>query len=157
LRAGSGRIDQRHDGFPAGCVRATRPETIPPPNPQPTHAWRCDPYHTLEERYGVVRGLRNDPSAGGRLLALGKEIRLRGMGGAGLPTGAKLEMVRNETRTPKYIICNADESEPGTFKDRVILAELSHLIIEGMILAGIVTGAKHGILYIRHEYEPERR
>jgi NADH:ubiquinone oxidoreductase subunit F (NADH-binding)/NADH:ubiquinone oxidoreductase subunit E len=135
----------------------TRPETIPLPNPQPTHGRRCDPYRTQEERYGVVRELQNDSSAGERLLAAVKEIKLRGMGGAGFPTGAKLEMVRNETRTPKYVICNADESEPGTFKDRVILAELSHLIIEGMILAGIVTGAKHGILYIRHEYEPERR
>jgi NADH:ubiquinone oxidoreductase subunit F (NADH-binding)/NADH:ubiquinone oxidoreductase subunit E len=136
---------------------AMQPESIPRPSQQPIRQWRCDPYRTPEEQYGVVRELQNDPSAGDRLLGLVKEIKLRGMGGAGFPTGAKLEMVRNETRTPKYVICNADESEPGTFKDRVILAELSHLIIEAMILAGIVTGAKHGILYIRHEYEPERR
>jgi len=66
-------------------------------------------------------------------------------------------LVRREARLPKYVICNADESEPGTFKDRVILAELSHLVIEGMIVAALVTGAERGILYIRHEYEPERQ
>src|SRR5262249_48156151 len=96
-------------------------------------------------------------TAGARILAALKESGLRGMGGAGFPTGAKWELVRNQQRTPKYVICNADESEPGTFKDRVLLAQLPHLIIEGMILAGLVVGAERGILYIRHEYDPERR
>jgi NADH:ubiquinone oxidoreductase subunit F (NADH-binding)/NADH:ubiquinone oxidoreductase subunit E len=136
---------------------AMRPERIPVTAPATFREWRCDPYRKSEDYYGVVRPVQGQPSAGARLLGSLKESQLRGMGGAGFPTGSKWEMVRNETRTPKYVICNADESEPGTFKDRVILAELPHLIIEGMILAGIVTGAKHGILYIRHEYEPERR
>jgi NADH:ubiquinone oxidoreductase subunit F (NADH-binding) len=78
------------------------------------------------------------------------------MGGAGFPTGTKGELVAKETRTPKYVICNADESEPGTFKDREILADLPHLVIEGMAIAGHAVGAQKGILYIRHEYEPER-
>ena len=78
------------------------------------------------------------------------------MGGAGFPTGTKWELVARETCTPKYVICNADESEPGTFKDREILADLPHLVIEGMALAGLAVGAERGILYIRHEYEPER-
>src|SRR5262249_8709974 len=119
--------------------------------------WRCDPYAGRSEWFGVVKELlAEDRNSAGVLHAL-VESGLRGMGGAGFPTAAKWELVRRETRTPKYIICNADESEPGTFKDRVILADLSHLIIEGMILAGWVVGAEKGILYIRHEYSPERK
>jgi NADH:ubiquinone oxidoreductase subunit F (NADH-binding) len=77
------------------------------------------------------------------------------MGGAGFPTESKWQLVRQAPGTEKYIVCNADESEPGTFKDRFILTHLPHLVIEGMILAGILTGAKKGILYIRHEYEDQ--
>jgi NADH:ubiquinone oxidoreductase subunit F (NADH-binding) len=122
-------------------------------------SWRSDPYASPAELYGLFRELltagRDDAAA--RVLAALKESGLRGMGGAGFPTGAKWELVRKEARTPKYVVCNADESEPGTFKDRVILADLPHLVIEGMLLAGLVTGAERGILFIRHEYEPERR
>jgi len=57
------------------------------------------------------------------------------------------------TGKAKYIVCNADESEPGTIKDRFIMESVPHLVIEGMIVAGLVTGAQQGILYIRHEYE----
>ena len=55
-------------------------------------------------------------------------------------------------RAQKYIVCNADESEPGTIKDRYIMRHAPHLVVEGMIVAGMVTGATHGIFYIRHEY-----
>jgi len=79
------------------------------------------------------------------------------MGGAGFPTGVKWELVRQAQATPKYIVCNADESEPGSFKDRVILEELPHLVVEGMLLAGLAVGAEHGIVYIRHEYARERK
>ncbi|MDH3236659.1 MAG: SLBB domain-containing protein, partial [Alphaproteobacteria bacterium] len=68
----------------------------------------------------------------------------------------KWELVRKEAATPKYVICNADESEPGAFKDRVIHEELPHLVIEGMCLAGLVVGARQGWIFIRNEYEPER-
>ncbi|GIS60986.1 MAG: hypothetical protein CM1200mP2_32110 [Planctomycetaceae bacterium] len=61
---------------------------------------------------------------------------LRGMGGAGFPTGRKWSLVAGESSDTKFVICNADESEPGTFKDRVLLATLPHLVIEGMVLAG---------------------
>jgi NADH:ubiquinone oxidoreductase subunit F (NADH-binding)/NADH:ubiquinone oxidoreductase subunit E len=120
--------------------------------------WRSDPYAAPAERYAVLREfLRRERSeAVSQILAVLKESGLRGMGGAGFPTTAKLEMVLKENRTPKYVICNADESEPGTFKDRVILADLAHLVIEGMMLAGLVVGAERGILFIRHEYERER-
>jgi NADH:ubiquinone oxidoreductase subunit F (NADH-binding)/NADH:ubiquinone oxidoreductase subunit E len=134
------------------------PDTLSQSVAAQPHRWRCDPYVNSDERYGMLRellGRERGPAADVVLTAL-KESGLRGMGGAGFPTGTKWELVRKESRPPKYVICNADESEPGTFKDRVILAELSHLVIEGMILAGLVVGAEKGILYIRHEYDPER-
>ena len=74
------------------------------------------------------------------------------MGGAGFPTSMKWDLVRKQPGPVKYIVCNADESEPGTIKDRFIMTHLPHLLIEGMMLAGLATGAKQGILYIRHEY-----
>ncbi len=74
------------------------------------------------------------------------------MGGAGFPTSMKWDLVRKQLDPVKYVVCNADESEPGTIKDRFIMTNLPHLLIEGMIIAGLVTGAKRGILYIRHEY-----
>jgi formate dehydrogenase beta subunit len=109
-----------------------------------------DPY-SGSEKYGVLRKVSGAKNWDG-LLALLKESELRGMGGAGFPTSLKWELVRKEPGPEKYIVCNADESEPGTIKDRFILTHLPHLVLEGMILAGLVTGAKQGILYIRHEY-----
>ena len=85
-----------------------------------------------------------------------KASTLRGMGGAGFPTGTKWEIVRNAPGVQKYIVCNADESEPGTIKDRFIMESAPHLVIEGMIVAGLVTGATKGFIYIRHEYEEPR-
>ena len=81
-----------------------------------------------------------------------KESGLTGRGGAGFPTGVKWEAVRNESRGPKYIICNADESEVGCFKDRVLMAHSPHAMLEGMACAGLVTGAEIGIVYLRWEY-----
>ena len=77
------------------------------------------------------------------------------MGGAGFPTGSKWEMVAAQEAEPKYVICNADESEPGTFKDRQILAEQPHLVIEGMLAGMLAIGAEQGWVFIRHEYGPE--
>lgn len=77
---------------------------------------------------------------------------LRGRGGAGFPTGAKWNMVQNAPGDVKYVICNADEGEPGTFKDKLILEKDPHLLLEGIILAGFATGACEGILYLRYEY-----
>jgi NADH:ubiquinone oxidoreductase subunit F (NADH-binding)/NADH:ubiquinone oxidoreductase subunit E len=135
------------------------PETAPQPQPPAGRFWQVDPYPTPGERYGLLRELlREDRDAAAtRVLGALRESGLRGMGGAGFPTAAKWELVRGQPRTPSYVVCNADESEPGTFKDRDLLAELPHLVIEGMALAGLVTGAERGILFIRHEYGPERR
>jgi formate dehydrogenase beta subunit len=110
-----------------------------------------DPYASDTEKYGVARRLVQSRDWDGVLRAL-KEAELRGMGGAGFPTSMKWDLVRREADPEKYIVCNADESEPGTIKDRYILSHLPHLVIEGMLIAGLVTGAKKGILYIRHEY-----
>ncbi len=82
-----------------------------------------------------------------------KDSNIRGRGGAGFPTGLKWEFCRNAKGGSKYIFCNADEGEPGTFKDRVILTELPRLLFEGMVIAGYAVGAEEGILYIRYEYK----
>lgn len=87
--------------------------------------------------------------------ALLKELEvsgLRGMGGAGFPTFRKWIAVRGAPGQPKYVVCNADESEPGTFKDRELLRRAPWLVIEGMVLAALVVGAEKGWIYIRHEY-----
>ncbi len=81
-----------------------------------------------------------------------KTSRLRGRGGAGFPAGLKWEFTRAATGDRKYIICNADEGEPGTFKDRVLLTELPDRIFAGMTIAGYAIGAQEGIVYLRGEY-----
>lgn len=78
--------------------------------------------------------------------------KLRGCGGAGFPTGLKLSLLAKETRSPKYIICNADEGEPGTFKDREILTNHADLVFAGMAIAAHAANATKGILYLRAEY-----
>ncbi len=81
-----------------------------------------------------------------------KTSRLRGRGGAGFPTGMKWEFTRGAEGDSKYVLCNADEGEPGTFKDRVILTECPDLMFEGMTIAGYAIGAEAGIVYLRGEY-----
>jgi len=81
-----------------------------------------------------------------------KKSGLLGRGGAGFPTGIKWEISAKENCREKYVICNADEGEPGTFKDRVIMEGDPHRIIEGMLLAGYAIGADKGFIYIRGEY-----
>jgi [NiFe] hydrogenase diaphorase moiety large subunit len=81
-----------------------------------------------------------------------KRSGLLGRGGAGFPTGLKWEFCRREKAPQRFVVCNADEGEPGTFKDRVILTELPRLLFEGMIVAGHAIGAKTGVLYLRSEY-----
>ena len=81
-----------------------------------------------------------------------KKSGLRGMGGAYFPTGLKWEFCRKEPASPKYIVCNADEGEPGTFKDRVLMNSMPGLLLEGMTVAGYAVGATEGIIYLRAEY-----
>ena len=81
-----------------------------------------------------------------------KRANLLGRGGAGFPTGLKWEFCRKEKSDRRFVVCNADEGEPGTFKDRVILTELPQLLFEGMVVAGRAVGAGEGVLYLRSEY-----
>ncbi|MBN2446366.1 MAG: NAD(P)H-dependent oxidoreductase subunit E [Phycisphaerae bacterium] len=81
-----------------------------------------------------------------------KTARLRGRGGAGFPTGMKWEFTRGAPGEKRYVVCNADEGEPGTFKDRVILTERADRVFAGMTIAGYAIGAEEGILYLRAEY-----
>jgi [NiFe] hydrogenase diaphorase moiety large subunit len=82
-----------------------------------------------------------------------RESKLKGRGGAGFPTATKWNMVAAAKSDKKYIICNADEGEPGTFKDRVLLLEYPELVFDGMVVAGYTIGASEGIVYLRGEYE----
>jgi len=124
------------------------------PGERASRSWAADPYSAPGERFAALRAaLEREPSD---LVAVLEESGLRGMGGAGFPTGRKWGFVAAESATPKYVICNADESEPATFKDREILHDLPHLVIEGMALAAYCSGAERGFLFIRHEYAPER-
>lgn len=81
-----------------------------------------------------------------------KTSRLRGRGGAGFPTGMKWEFTRAAVGEKKYVLCNADEGEPGTFKDRVLLTENADMMLEGMTIGGYAIGADEGVIYLRGEY-----
>ena len=142
----------------------------------PPRTWPNDPYAEDPDlpRYAVVRRLITGQLGGeesievleeSELVGMGSVLEhavgtirdsgLRGMGGAGFPTGSKWETVAAQDGGIRYVICNADESEPGTFKDRQILAEQPHLVIEGMLAGMIAIGAEQGWVFIRHEYGPE--
>src|SRR5262245_43147647 len=113
--------------------------------------WKIDPYNGNPEYKAVKQFLdKRDTDAVLKALEVSK---LRGMGGAGFPTFRKWKTVRDVKDAEKYVVCNADESEPGTFKDRELLRRTPHLLVEGMLLAGLVTGARKGWIYVRHEYE----
>ena len=152
----------RCDSAPAGVVGHTPVRIDDPKLPKRLahpaelkatvpRAWAAD----VSRGYEALRSaLTKDRDA---IVSVLKASNLRGMGGAGFPTGMKWELVKKEPATPKYVICNADESEPGTFKDRLILDELPHLVIEGMVLGAFTVGSERGTVFIRHEYEKERR
>lgn len=86
-----------------------------------------------------------------------KKSNLRGRGGAGFPTGMKWGFIPKQSAKPKYLVCNADESEPGTFKDRDLMRYTPHLLIEGMVIGGYAIGANTGYIYIRGEYTREAK
>lgn len=84
-----------------------------------------------------------------------KKAALRGRGGAGFPCGMKWSFIPKDSKVPKYLVCNADESEPGTFKDRAIMTYSPHMLIEGMIIGAHAIGAHTGYIYIRGEFVRE--
>jgi NADH-quinone oxidoreductase subunit F len=97
----------------------------------------------------LVKALKMDPAA---IIEEIKKSGLRGRGGAGFPTGEKWELCRSTPSHPRYVICNADEGDPGAFMDRVILESDPHQVLEGMIIAGYAIDAHEGFIYIRAEY-----
>jgi len=108
--------------------------------------------NTLQD-YGAYSALhRAEQLSSEDVIAEVKAAGLVGRGGAAFPTGVKWEGARNAEGTQKYIVCNADESEPGTFKDRILLSDDPHQVIEGMCIAGYAVGATRGYIYLRGEY-----
>jgi [NiFe] hydrogenase diaphorase moiety large subunit len=113
---------------------------------------RRGPVHFADFEPGsaLKRALSMEP---GDVIREIKSSRLRGRGGAGFPAGLKWELARNAPGPRRYILCNADEGEPGTFKDRVLLTERPDLMLEGMTIAGYAVGSDTGIVYLRGEYK----
>jgi len=113
--------------------------------------------NTLEEyeQSGGYQGLKAALSEHGQagIQQMIDDAGLLGRGGAAFPTGFKLKTVAEDAPLPRYIVCNADEMEPGTFKDRVLIHTNPHMLIEGMIIAGYSIKAEKGIIFIRPEYE----
>ncbi|HRB19536.1 MAG TPA: NADH-quinone oxidoreductase subunit NuoF, partial [Chitinophagales bacterium] len=99
---------------------------------------------------GVVMMLKGENS--NEVLEEVKKSGLRGRGGAGFPTGMKWSFLAKPESVPRYLVCNADESEPGTFKDRYLMERIPHLLIEGMIVSSFALGAKTSYIYVRGEY-----
>ena len=138
-----------------------RPSPLPPRNPGGIEecvfaAIRTPGRYSIEGycQTGGYEGLQRavkemQPS---EVVALITESQLAGRGGAGFPTGLKWKAVAEAPGTPKTVICNADEGEPGCFKDRAILDYDPHAVIEGMTLAAYATGATRGFIYLRYEY-----
>ena len=140
-----------------------RAKASPLPPPHPGDGDECIFAHIREPGRATLGGYRQ----GGGYEALQKAVRtmtpaqvidaiaeskLAGRGGAGFPTGAKWKAVAEAPGQPKSIVCNADEGEPGCFKDRAIMDYDPHTVLEGMALAGYATGAPRGFIYLRYEY-----
>jgi NADH:ubiquinone oxidoreductase subunit F (NADH-binding)/NADH:ubiquinone oxidoreductase subunit E len=162
----------------AACERLIHAAVAAGANPPPQRTedrprpdWQIDPYrHGQSAPYSALREFldpgnspgiddapRQDDASG--VIAVLKTAGLRGMGGSGKPAHEKWMDVKEarlyERINEKYVVCNADESEPGTFKDRELLARIPHLVVEGVILAGLVVGACRGFIYIRREYREQ--
>ena len=107
-------------------------------------------YPNIDEYYSIWKDcLTKSPDA---ILTEIKASGLRGRGGAGFPMGFKLESCKNTIDDQKYIVCNADEGDPGAYSDRYIMEQRPHHLLMGMMIAGYVIGASYGVVYIRGEY-----
>ena len=120
-------------------------------------SWSLDTY-LKNDGYAAWKKILKEKTEPDDIIAQLKTSVLRGRGGAGFPTGLKWSFMPRNTEGQKYIVCNSDEGEPGTFKDRDILRYNPHALIEGMAIAGYTIGATQGYNYIRGEfYEPIER
>src|SRR5919109_855369 len=108
-----------------------------------------DRYLQLDGYKAVQKALKMKPE---EIVNEVKQSNLRGRGGAGFPTGMKWSFVPKESAKPKYVVCNADESEPGTCKDRLLMERDPHQLIEGVLIAGLAVDAHAGYIYVRGEY-----
>src|SRR5271169_1395941 len=113
------------------------------------NANKIDVYRKNDGYQALEKALKMTPD---QIIDEVKKSNLRGRGGAGFPTGLKWSFVPKDTSKPKYILANADESEPGTCKDRPLMEMDPHQLIEGMVIAGRAVGANRGYIYIRGEY-----
>ena len=136
------------------------PSPLPPPNPggieecvfahiRDTGRATLEGYRKTGGYSAIEKAVADSPE---HLIALITKSKLAGRGGAGFPTGKKWQMVAEATGNPKTIVCNADEGEPGCFKDRALLDYDPHATLEGMILTALATGATRGFIYLRYEY-----
>ncbi len=122
------------------------------------NSWTMSSYLSHEGYVAAKKALELKPD---EIVDTVKKSNLRGRGGAGFPTGMKWSFMPKDAKDkdgnlkPKYLVCNADEGEPGTFKDRLIMTRNPHSMIEGMIIAGFAIGAKCGYIYIRGEFFKE--
>lgn len=119
-----------------------------------THAGRCLSFEQYRSTGGfdaLVKALGNMTPAEVQQNVI--DSGLRGRGGAGFPTGKKWSFVPRDLPGPRYLICNCDEMEPGTYKDRVLLERNPHLLVEGMALACYALGVRHAFIFVRHAYE----
>jgi len=144
----------------------SEPSPLPASNPggyeECVFAAMREPGRSGIDGYRATGGYRGLERAVGdltpaQLLDLIDDSRLAGRGGAGFPTGQKWRAVAEAPGTPKTIVCNADEGEPGCFKDRAILDYDPHAVVEGMLLAAYATGATRGFIYLRYEYPETQR
>lgn len=119
--------------------------------------WLLSSYES-EGGYEALRKILKEKISQEDIIETVKSSGLRGRGGAGFPTGLKWSFINRSAAGDKYIVCNSDEGEPGTFKDRDILRYNPHALVEGMIIAGYATGSTAGYNYIRGEFwEPYER
>ncbi|HUD26844.1 MAG TPA: NADH-quinone oxidoreductase subunit NuoF [Burkholderiaceae bacterium] len=116
--------------------------------------WRLADYEQ-RDGYAALRKIVSEKMTPDQVIAEVKKSALRGRGGAGFPTGLKWSFMPRQFAGPKYLVCNSDEGEPGTFKDRDILRYNPHAVIEGMVIAAYATGSTAGYNYIHGEIWPE--
>ena len=138
------------------------PTPSPLPRPNPGGYGECVFADIRAEGRATLAGYRQSGGYSALQLAIGKapeelieaviDSQLAGRGGAGFPTGQKWRAVADAPGQPKTVVCNADEGEPGCFKDRAVLEHDPHAVLEGMLLAAYATGASRGFIYLRYEY-----
>ena len=116
---------------------------------QPNYTGSLKEYEENGGYLGLKKALNMQPE---EIVDLVKESGLKGRGGAGFPTGLKWSFMAKNTKKANYLICNADEGEPGTFKDRELMLKDPHLLLEGMLIACYAVNCHHTYIYVRGEF-----